>query len=77
MTQAFIDKIIDMAWADEVSFDQIKMQHGLSEAEVIKIMRQNLKIGSFKVWRKRVSGRPSKHEKRSQLLCKTSEDSIS
>jgi uncharacterized protein (TIGR03643 family) len=76
VTEALIDKIIGMAWADDVSFDQIKKEHGLSEAEVIKIMRQNLKTGSFKVWRKRVSGRPSKHEKRSQLLRITREDSI-
>lgn len=76
VTEAFINKIIGMAWADEVSFDQIKKEHSLSEAEVIQIMRRNLKTGSFKVWRKRVSGRSSKHEKRAQLLRKTSEGSI-
>jgi len=67
-TQAFISDIIGMAWADDVSFDKIKKEYGLTEAEVIKIMRTHLKAGSFKLWRKRVSGRESKHEKRSALL---------
>jgi uncharacterized protein (TIGR03643 family) len=66
-TEAFISDIIAMAWADDVSFDKIKHQSGLSEAEVIKIMRGNLKAGSFKLWRKRVSGRKTKHEKRFTL----------
>jgi uncharacterized protein (TIGR03643 family) len=67
-TEAFINDIIRMAWADDLSFDKIKKDRGLSEAEVIKIMRANLKAGSFKFWRKRVSGRSSKHEKRAKLL---------
>jgi uncharacterized protein (TIGR03643 family) len=67
-TQAFINDIIRMAWADDVSFDKIKKERGVVEAEVIKIMRRNLKPSSFKLWRKRVSGRGSKHEKRLKLL---------
>lgn len=67
-SDAFISDIIGMAWADDVSFDKIKRDRGLSEAEVITIMRGNLKPSSFKLWRKRVSGRGSKHEKRNKLL---------
>lgn len=67
-SESFINDIIRMAWADDVSFDKIKKDRGLSEAEVIKIMRANLKASSFKLWRKRVSGRSSKHEKRAKLL---------
>ena len=63
-----LDKIIRMAWTDDISFDKIKKECGVSEADVIKIMRQSLKAGSFKLWRKRVSGRPSKHERRAKLL---------
>lgn len=66
--EAFISDIIRMAWADEISFDKIKKGRGLSEVEVIKIMRGNLKPSSFKLWRKRVSGRGTKHEKRAKLL---------
>lgn len=67
-SEVFINEIIGMAWADDISFDKIKKERGLSEAEVIKIMRGNLKASSFKIWRKRVSGRGSKHEKRFKFL---------
>ncbi|MGY9059716.1 MAG: TIGR03643 family protein [Candidatus Puniceispirillales bacterium] len=53
-----------MAWCDKTSFDSIKEQTGLLEKEVIKIMRSNLKVSSFKIWRERVYGRKAKHAKR-------------
>lgn len=59
-----IHEVIGLAWADEISFDAIKEVAGLSEAEVIALMRANLKAGSFRAWRKRVSGRKAKHQKR-------------
>ena len=65
-----IDLIIKLAWHDNTSFEKIKRLFGVSEKEVIKIMRKNLKSNSFKNWRKRVSGRKSKHEKKSELLDK-------
>tara|TARA_B100000131_G_C18085039_1_gene599757 strand:+ start:940 stop:1146 length:207 start_codon:yes stop_codon:yes gene_type:complete len=58
-----IDHIIELAWSDEVTFNDIKIQYGIDEKDVIKIMRENLKRRSFKLWRKRVSGRKSKHWK--------------
>lgn len=67
-SRSFIDDVIGMAWADEVSFDEIQKTQDLCEADVISLMRSQLKAGSFKVWRKRVSGRSSKHEKRAKLL---------
>ena len=67
---SFLDQVISMAWADDISFDKIKAEMGINEAEVIKIMRQNLKQSSFKLWRKRVTGRASKHEKKLSLLKK-------
>jgi uncharacterized protein (TIGR03643 family) len=54
-------EIVAMAWDDETSFDDIKAQSGLSEAAVIKIMRGHMQPSSFRMWRKRVSGRASKH----------------
>ena len=72
-SDAFISEIIRMAWADDVSFDRIKRERGLSEAEVIKIMRGHLKPNSFRLWRKRVSGRATKHEKRAKLLQQATE----
>ena len=61
-------RIIEMAWEDRTTFDSIKDQFGLSESEVIKIMRKNMKRSSFKMWRKRVSGRKTKHRFSSQSL---------
>ena len=55
--------IIGMAWADRVSFEEIKKKTGLSEKEVIKIMRTSLKRKSYLLWRKRVKGRVTKHRK--------------
>jgi uncharacterized protein (TIGR03643 family) len=62
LTPADISEIIALAWADEVSFDDIEKRLGLSEGEVIRVMRGNLKAGSFRVWRARVSGRKAKHK---------------
>ena len=55
------NRIIEMAWEDRTPFDAIKDQFDISEKDVIKIMRRNLRSSSFKLWRKRVSGRKTKH----------------
>ena len=55
------NRIIEMAWEDRTPFDAIKDQFDISEKDVIKIMRRNLKLSSFKLWRTRVSGRKTKH----------------
>ena len=64
------DKIIQLAWHDKTSFDEIRRKFNISEHDVIKIMRNNLKSSSFKLWRKRVNGRRSKHQKKSEILSK-------
>ena len=56
-----IDRLIEMCWEDRTPFEAIEYQFGLNEEDAIKIMRDNLKPKSFKVWRKRVSGRKTKH----------------
>ena len=58
-----VDRIIEMAWEDRTTFDAIKFQFGLSEQEVINLMRSEMKLKSFKMWRKRVQGRKPKHSK--------------
>ena len=55
--------VIGMAWADRISFEEIKKKTGLNEKEVIKIMRTSLKRKSYLLWRKRVRGRSTKHRK--------------
>ena len=57
-----ISEIIEMALSDHVSFDQIQSQYGLREDEVKKIMKKNLKVGSYKAWRKRVREFSSRRE---------------
>jgi len=64
------DRIIEMAWEDRTPFEAIKAQFNLSEAEVIALMRKNLKRSSFDRWRKRVNtGVSTKHlKKRSEEI---------
>jgi uncharacterized protein (TIGR03643 family) len=57
------DRIIEMAWEDRTTFEAIEFQFGLKEQEVIELMRKEMKPSSFKMWRKRVQGRKTKHEK--------------
>lgn len=59
-----IDLIIRLAWSDRATFESIEEQTGLSESDVIQVMRRELKPSSFKLWRARVSGRITKHRKR-------------
>ena len=56
-----LDRIIEMAWEDRTPFEAIAYQFGVSEQEVIALMRQSLKPSSFRLWRRRVSGRKTKH----------------
>ena len=56
-----LSRIIEMAWEDRTPFEAIEILYGLQVKDVIRIMRQELKPGSFRLWRKRVSGRKTKH----------------
>ena len=60
-----IDRIIEMAWEDRTPFEAIEYQFGIKENQVRKIMRENLSDSSFKLWRKRVKERKTKHKKTS------------
>jgi len=62
-----ISRIIEMAWEDEVPFEAIRTQYGLKEEQVIALMRNQLKYSSFKMWRRRVTGRKTKHWKKQQM----------
>ena len=60
-----INRIIEMAWEDRTPFDAIFIQFGIKENEVRKMMRTYMNESSFKMWRKRVKGRKTKHSKTS------------
>jgi uncharacterized protein (TIGR03643 family) len=57
-----IDRIIQMAWEDRTTFDVIEKQFGIKQDAVIRIMRKHMKRKSFEIWRKRTSGRKTKHK---------------
>ena len=63
LTEVEIDRIIEMAWEDLTTFDAIKIQFGLSEADVKKLMKKELKFSSYKLWRERVENCKTKHAK--------------
>lgn len=63
LTERDIDRIIQMAWEDRTPFEAIEIQFGLPEAETIRLMRREMKPSSFRMWRKRVQGRSTKHRK--------------
>lgn len=61
LTDRDVNRIIEMAWEDRTPFDAIKSQYGLSEKQVITIMRREMKPSSWRMWRARVQGRSTKH----------------
>ena len=61
MDQDSLNRIIEMAWEDRTPFDVIYQEFDISQKELERLMRNNLKPSSIKLWRKRVSGRKTKH----------------
>jgi uncharacterized protein (TIGR03643 family) len=61
LSETEASSVIAMAWSDDTPFEAIALQFGLNEAEVIDLMRDQLKTRSFRVWRMRVRGRSAKH----------------
>ena len=71
-----VSRVIEMAWEDRTPFGAIEHSYGLNEAGVIKLMRQELKPSSFRLWRQRVSNRATKHQAKREFevgraYCKT------
>ena len=61
LSDSEVSRVIEMAWEDRTPFEVIEATFGLSEAETIKLMRREMKASSFRLWRKRVTGRVTKH----------------
>ena len=66
LTERELDRIIEMAWEDRTPFDVIEDQFGVDEKTVIELMRRNMKPSSFRMWRKRVQNRSTKHLKKTE-----------
>ena len=56
-----LSRIVEMAWEDRTPFEAIHSQFGLGETAVIGLMRQQMQPSSFRMWRKRMAGRSTKH----------------
>jgi uncharacterized protein (TIGR03643 family) len=63
-----IDRVLEMAWEDRTTFESIELQFGLLEKQVIALMRREMKASSFRMWRKRVTGRSTKHATRRDFI---------
>lgn len=63
LSERDLDRIIGMAWEDRTPFEAIACQFGLTEAEVIKLMKEEMTLKNWKKWRARVQGRKTKHAK--------------
>lgn len=63
LTAIDIDRIVEMAWEDRTPFEAIETQFGLKEAEVIQLMKYEMRLNNWKKWRARVQGRKTKHSK--------------
>ncbi len=61
------DWVVWAAWADRITFEDIKKKTGKTENEVIKIMRKTLKPSSFRLWRKRAKNQSIKHRKKFEI----------
>lgn len=68
LTQAEIDRVVEMAWEDRTTFESIELQFGLLEKQVIALMRSEMKRSSFKMWRERVTSRKTKHLKQREFI---------
>lgn len=58
---AELSRIIEMAWEDRTPFEAIEQLYGLNESAVVQLMRRELKSSSFRLWRRRMAGRVTKH----------------
>jgi len=64
LSERDVNRIVEMGWEDRTTFDAIEFQFGVPEKDVIKLMREEMKLSSWKMWRKRVQGRATKHLKK-------------
>lgn len=61
LSEEDVSRVVEMAWEDRTPFEAIEDLFGLGEPQVIRLMRTTMKRRSFIMWRKRVTGRKTKH----------------
>lgn len=62
LSDTALNRIVEMAWEDRTPFEAIENQFGFSESEVIALMRREMKLSSWRMWRARVQGKATKHQ---------------
>jgi uncharacterized protein (TIGR03643 family) len=62
LTKIDIEQIILLAWGDTIPFEVIRREYGLTENEVVQLMRRHQAPNTYTRWRQRVRGRGGKHE---------------
>ncbi len=61
LNEADLSEAIKLAWEDRTAFETIQERLGISETELVRLMRKELTPSSFKMWRMRMRGRKTKH----------------
>tara|TARA_A100001011_G_C13924235_1_gene680444 strand:- start:468 stop:692 length:225 start_codon:yes stop_codon:yes gene_type:complete len=61
LSEGKISEVIELAWCDKTSFEMIQLQTNFSSDEVKRIMRENLKPSSYRLWRDRVTSNKRKN----------------
>ena len=63
LSESDISRLIEMAWEDKTPFEAILSAYHLNESSLMRLMQKHLKPSSYRLWRKRVKERSSKHLK--------------
>jgi uncharacterized protein (TIGR03643 family) len=62
LTSAQVARAIEVAWNDRPPFNVVKRECGLSKAQVVELLKRELKPNEFKAWNARIRtprGQPS------------------
>ncbi len=51
-----IARVIATAWDDQPPFNAVLMQHGVSQGELVQLLKRELTPNAFKLWRERTGG---------------------
>jgi uncharacterized protein (TIGR03643 family) len=56
LTSAEIARVIATAWDDRPPFDAVLMAHGLTQGQLVQLLKRELTPSAFKLWTARTRG---------------------
>jgi uncharacterized protein (TIGR03643 family) len=56
LTPAEIARVIEVAWDDRPPFNAVLMSHGLTQGQVVQLLKRELTPNAFKLWSARYRG---------------------